>query len=770
MSLIKNLVVLASVCLLLPVTALSKHMNTTETPIETLRIISGKVFTADTEEPVTGAHVTLLPDRQVSITDRNGSFRIELEEERTEAHLRVSHIGFSTVHLHLRNEELNHRNLEIYLEPVSASMSPLTVLAHREMGRPGHEMDPANSALLPIDSGAFFREAGNASGIRRGGFGIDPVLRGLGGSRLNVRLDGLTTTAAACPNRMDPPTSHIRLTDIERVEIHRGPHALEFGPSFGGTVNFVTHETPDLTEFTLSGDLRAGYETNTGHRKSDLRLRSGSENWHVLLSGGLSGTDDYSAGNRAVVPAGFWSADYGLEGSFTLTENSRLSAGWSQSFVRDADFPALAMDMAQDDTYKLKAGYEWVPATGETIRKANLNGYWSLVDHEMNNFTRSTFTDRSAVALAETESAGIHAKVKGLFDSGTFTLAGGLDHQRVNGTRFVEFKTGMRAGEEMTYNLWQGAHITNAGLYAGMEYFAGEWTISAGSRADFNAADTGDPAPRFQNSDNSSRYLNFSYSAGITRPISFMTSAGLYIGRGVRSPDVTERFINFLTIGRDGYEYTGNPTLKPEANNQADLVVKSDFGRFTLEGNLFVSYMTNYISAVILPDAEPVGMGVPGVREFRNRGEAWFTGFELTADAELTKSWYVGVNGSYTYAAYADDGSPVAEVPPFEGSLKTGGSLFSGKLLPEISIRGVLPQSRYDLAFAETRTPGFWLADIQARFRIQSGVMLTAGARNLFDKTYYEHLNRRFNPGVNPSGDSLFEPGRRIFAELSVNF
>jgi iron complex outermembrane recepter protein len=154
-----------------------------------------------------------------------------------------------------------------------------------------------------------------------------------------VRLDGLTTTAAACPNRMDPPTSHIRLTDIERVEIHRGPHALEFGPSFGGTVNFVTHETPDLTEFTLSGDLRAGYETNTGHRKTDLRLRSGSEKWDVLLSGGLSGTDNYSAGNQAVVPAGFRSADYGLEGSFTLTENSRLSAGWSQSFVRDADFP-----------------------------------------------------------------------------------------------------------------------------------------------------------------------------------------------------------------------------------------------------------------------------------------------------------------------------------------------------------------------------------------------------------------------------------------------
>jgi iron complex outermembrane receptor protein len=772
MSTLKNYMVLAVLCMLLPDAALS--VSAIESPdwnnlhAEKI-VITGTVYASDTREPIAGAHVTLLPEGQISVTKEDGSFVLDLPEDRDEIRVRVSHIGFRTGVFDFSSGELS-RSVELLLDPVASTLSPVTVLAHRDMGSPGSELDPEGSALLPIDSGAFLREAGNASGIRKGGFGIDPVLRGLSGSRLNVRLDGLTTTAAACPNRMDPPTSHIRLSDIERVEIHRGPHALEFGPTFGGTVNFVTHERPEMTDFTLSGDLRAGYESNTGHRKTDMRIRGGGEKWSILLSGGLSGTDDYKSGNSTVVPAGFQSTDYGVEGSVQVSENSRLSAGWSQSFIRNADFPALGMDMAQDDTYKLKSGFEWTPARSDLFREVKLNGYWSLVDHEMNNFNRSSFDDQSAVALAETESAGFHTKTKGLFTNGTFTIAAGLDRQQVDGTRYVEFKTGMMAGREMEYNLWQGAHVTNMGLYSGLEFFAGEWTLSAGARADYNIAGADDPAPRFQDIDSSSDHFNVSVSAGITRPLSATTTAGFYVGRGVRSPDVTERFINFLTIGRDGYEYAGNPDLKPEANNQADFVLTSDFGRFRVEANLFASYMNNYISAVLMPDISPVGMMAPGVRQFRNRGDAWFTGFEFSANADLTNSWYAGISSSYTYAAYADDGSAVAEIPPFEASFKSGGAFFSGKVMPEVSVRRVLPQTRFDAAFAETRTPGFWLSDIQTRVQVQNGITLTGGVRNLFDTTYYEHLNRRFNPGVNSSGDSLYEPGRRFFVELSVMF
>ncbi|MDZ7757053.1 carboxypeptidase-like regulatory domain-containing protein [Rhodohalobacter sp.] len=322
--------------------------------------LKGTVHSSDTDEPVIGAHIRIQNTDIMAVTDSDGIFTIRFEPDSESISLRISHIGYRpTIETIQISDIQSGVSFQFTITPSSEMMSPITVLSHRVMSSPSNQMGTDKAAFLPVDSGQFLREAGNVSGIRKGGFGIDPVLRGLSGSRLNVRLDGLTATAAACPNRMDPPTSHIRLSDIERVEIHRGPHALQYGPSFGGTVNFVSHKSPDYIDFGLNGDVRAGIESNTGHQKTDARIQGGTESWDFLLSGGISSTDDYTGGSGVTVSSGFQSYDYGLEGGINLKPGHRLTAGWSQSFIRDADFPALMMDMAVDDTYKLKGGYEW---------------------------------------------------------------------------------------------------------------------------------------------------------------------------------------------------------------------------------------------------------------------------------------------------------------------------------------------------------------------------------------------------------------------------
>ena len=730
---------------------------------------SGRVYSSDDGLPVSGATVRCDLCGTATSTGTEGEFTLRIPIESDFYTIRISFVGFRTItHQAGRDSELT--GLQFYLEAVVESLSPVTVLSYRLPGSPASDLSTDQSALLPIDSGVFLREAANASGIRRGGFGIDPVIRGLSGSRLNIRVDGLTTTAAACPNRMDPPTSHIRLTDIERIEIHRGPHALEYGPSFGGTVNFISQKQEQYSSPGLSGDLRAGFESNTGHRKSDMRLFGGNNLGYLVLNGGLSATGDYTSGSGAVIPAGFSSQDYGLELGWNITEEQRASISWSQSFIRDADFPSLAMDMAVDDTWKMKAGYAWKPIESTLIDQFSLNGYWSLVDHEMNNHRRSSFEMRDAVALAETKTWGIHARSGGVFSSGKWRVAAGMDHQNVSGTRFVGFKTGPMAGMNTTYNLWQDASLFNAGLFAGTEHYAEGWTISAGLRTDLNRADAGDPAPRFQERSLRSDHFNLSASAGVTRSLSPDASLGLFIGRGVRSPDITERYINFLTIGRDGFEYAGNPDLSPEANLQTDLVWQQRTERVRVDATLFASHMSNYISAILAPDIDPVGMGAPGVRLFSNRGNALFLGFELEGEVGFDGGWYTAGSLAFTRAEYRDSGTPVAEIPPLEAGLKGGGQLIGGRLSHEISLRYVFEQNRFDEAFGESRTPAFFIADISLRAEISERIRLSGGVRNLFDESYYEHLNRRFNPGVDPAGAMLQEPGRRIYAELSITF
>lgn len=730
--------------------------------------LSGTILDQSTREPIPDVHIHWPKTGQRTVTNADGYFELDNPTQiQPPIQIGYSHIlygrGFFTIQQWDKDTPIVIELMENLSE-----LTPVTVLAHRPLRDPQSQLSSGDDALLSIDSGSFLKNAPNASGIRRGGFGLDPVIRGMGSNRLNIRVDGLASTTAACPNRMDPPTSHIRMSEMERVEIHMGPYALEFGPSFGGTINYITSK-PVLEETNqLSGTIRTGYETNTGHQKSDLQVQRVTGRWTGSLTAGQSQTSDYTTGDGLTVPGGFTSYDIGTETQFRLTNEHSLYAGWAQSYVRDAEFPALGMDMAVDDTYKFKSGYLWQPVKHSVLDELRLDGYWNFVDHEMNNHLRPAFQMMDAVALAETRSYGMKLATRGRTGQTSWKVIANMDHTDVTGTRYVDFKMGPNAGNSVTYNLWQDGTLTNTGLFAGTEHFAGSFTFTTGLRLDLNIADADAPAPRYQNRDMGSSYLTFSGAAGALYALNAQLEAGIYLGRGVRSPDVTERYINYLTIGRDGFEYAGNPDLKPEANHQADLMVRYSSERLQARATFFLSHMTDYISAVISDELQPIT--APGVREFQNRGDALFRGFEIEASSSISPALYAGFTASYTRAEYTDDNSPVAEIPPLEMTLSVGTRLFNGLIRPELSLRHAWKQDRYDAAFGESETPAFTIVDLLVRSNLHERISLSAGVRNLLDEAYYEHLNRRFNPMLNSDRSVLQEPGRRIFAEISYRF
>lgn len=749
----------------------STHIDAAEQPERTY--VQGTVYDAATRSALTGASVVLTARNRIVATDQEGHFRLEYTGVEFPLELRITYIGYEEKVKTVAPRD-TVRGLSIYLEAKTVELGPITVVSHRLQRGVSDTVNPHSRTFMSVDSGEFLRFANNTSGIRRGGFGIDPVMRGMSGNRLNVRVDGLATTAAACPNRMDPPTSHIRLTDVEQVEIHHGPHALQYGPSFGGTINFVRVEPGPFEQRGWHGDLTAGFESNTGRRKTDVRLMAGDSRWNVMLTGGLAGAGTYVSGSGQQVGAGFTSYDYSTDATWHMDERQRVYASWGHSFVRDALFPGLMMDMARDDTRKFKAGYRWQQDGHSAGLSVSVDGYWNYVDHEMNNHNRPMFDMRDAVALAETSSYGLSVQASGPWHAGSWRMRGSLDRNGVTGTRHVAIKMGPMAGQESSYNLWQGAEVINAGLYAGTEQLLGDWVWSLGARIDRNAARSNDPAgqptARFVGRDMASDHWNVSLSTGLLRTLGAGRSLGLYIGRGVRSPDVTERYINYLTIGRDGYEYVGNPDLHPESNYQADLVFTHRYRWIRTKATVFGSLMYNYISAVADPLLQRPAEGSPPVREFRNRGDALFAGFEWEMHMKPSHNAFVVWQASYTHAEYRDNGGPVAEIPPLETSLTAGRDLLAGRLSPELTLRKVFAQERYDAAFDEQRTPSFWLFDGVIRSSLPGGIVLATGVHNLFDEAYHEHLNRRSNAAFDASRSPLQEPGRRFFVELAVSF
>jgi iron complex outermembrane receptor protein len=139
----------------------------------------------------------------------------------------------------------------------------------------------------------------------------------------------------------------------------------------------------------------------------------------------------------------------------------------------------------------------------------------------------------------------------------------------------------------------------------------------------------------------------------------------------------------------------------------------------------------------------------------------------------------IQVLASYTYATLdevqryvIETGFPIRdetilndalpEIPPFESTLTVFYPFFKGKLKPEISVRMVAAQNHVSDAYYENNTPGFTIANFLLRYNYNKNFTVSGGVDNIFDKAYYEHLNRN----IVGSGANLYEPGRVFYVNL----
>lgn len=49
---------------------------------------------------------------------------------------------------------------------------------------------------------------------------------------MDIKFDRATKICPACPNRMDPITSHVIPEEIGKIEVVKGPYTVRFGRTF----------------------------------------------------------------------------------------------------------------------------------------------------------------------------------------------------------------------------------------------------------------------------------------------------------------------------------------------------------------------------------------------------------------------------------------------------------------------------------------------------------------------------------------------------------
>jgi iron complex outermembrane receptor protein len=90
------------------------------------------------------------------------------------------------------------------------------------------------------------------------------------------------------------------------------------------------------------------------------------------------------------------------------------------------------------------------------------------------------------------------------------------------------------------------------------------------------------------------------------------------------------------------------------------------------------------------------------------------------------------------------------------------GTFFKNRLKPEFRLRHVLEQKRIAKSYGETQTPAFTLVDLSVNYQISKHIEFNASIHNLFDETYYEHLNRSVKGSLKP----IYAPGRSTVLTL----
>jgi iron complex outermembrane receptor protein len=219
-------------------------------------------------------------------------------------------------------------------------------------------------------------------------------------------------------------------------------------------------------------------------------------------------------------------------------------------------------------------------------------------------------------------------------------------------------------------------------------------------------------------------------------------------------------------VGVDPYEVLGTPSLDPEKNLQADIILTKNAPRVTWMVNAFVSHQFDVISSRIDPSLSTVSMMSPGMRRMTNIDRARFMGADVTAQGFLGSSLSGSITASYVWAKDLERDEPIPEIAPFEVNVGLDAYLLGAKVVPSLDLRMVGEQDRVSPEYGEAVTQGFWTADIGVRWLISSHFSLDVGVHNVMDELYSEHLYRN----VRGTQDRLTAPGRSFEAKLSVQF
>ena len=630
-----------------------------------------------------------------------------------------------------------------------------------------------------IDGGDLLRSINGISTIRRGGHGLDPVIRGQSDQRLNSSIDG-AIVYGACSSKMDPASTYVNIENYDSITVIKGSQSVLYGAGGpGGVVRYERVTEPLSQANAYKFKIGQTFDSNAEAKTTIGDFTLGLGQAYFRINGSYSEAGNYETGTGLKPLTEYETSNYAAIIGKRLDDGSKLEFTYTNNSQENIGFAGLPMDIVYSytDIYNLK--YHRVTQFGP-FSSMKVELYNSDMDHLMDNYTMRSVDSMKTPAASDTYGG----RIIGATDNG---MKVGVDYE--HNTRDAEQNMVISGTERHLTYLWPGAEIAKLGLFLEKDNkISDQTTMSYGLRFDrvetdaTRAADDPGSAHMAQVTANSlytahysgtvtagkRDFSNFSGFLRYTKDYGPMSSAYISLSRNERTPDATELFnakTSMAMAGKYRLRHIGNPNLNSEVHTTLEIGFENMFMGSHVNGSLYLNDISDYITTYRASDGT-YDNTINDARIYKNI-DATIWGYELTAQKDLTSNVKTIFNLNYTHGDDDTQNRPLAQMMPLSGDISL--EYQTGSVNYGLRANFADTQDRFDSRVLDTgRTGGYTVYDLYAGFEPTPNIRFTMGISNLTDKRYATHLNS--TNSLDAAADRVDEPGRSFWGSLIYDF
>jgi iron complex outermembrane receptor protein len=626
---------------------------------------------------------------------------------------------------------------------------------------------------------ALFRQSPSVSLKRRSGIANDIIVRGQVKDNITVTIDG-AKVCGACPNRMDPPISHILANNIDYITINQGPFDVEeFGSLSAGVKVHTIKPTKDI-----HGDLNLNVGS-FGYQKGAFSLTGGTDNLRFLLSGSMEVGEQYEDGDGnnfvgqidknikdgKVSSLAQFQPQYQDMDAFSkdtvmakifwdITDNQELRLSYTANRSDDILYPSSKMDAIKDDSdiYNL----EYIAKNlGEYSKELNLQLYQTEVEHPMSTKYRMFAIDKGFEMTHALTTKMQGAKIKNSFDMNNHSITAGLDYS-VRNWDGGYYKDGIPFPEAKFYSIYD-VDTTNIAPFVKDVLRLDKVTLDMGLRYDDTEITSANIKQQSNDYSQLNGYITAKYAQDDTKYF-----AG--VGKSSRVPDAKELY----WIGSMGNSI-GTPNLDETINYEIDFGLEKQFDNLLFKTKIFYSMLNDYI-AYNSSNVKVMNGNKMAYNAYENV-DATIYGIEISGSYIATESIYFDYGLSYQVGEKDEPlsgqvGTNMADIPPLKFNLALNYD-YDDTLNLKAEVIGADSWSDYDYENGEQELDSYAILNLKATKLYGENYEFSVGVDNVFDETYA--VSNTYNDLIllsvpNNEVMLLNETGRYFYANFRYKF